>query len=108
MIICINDLFTAKQHLVFRQYNIVIPKEGITYNVRDIFRTQRGMAVLLKEIINPNIPMIIGQNPEDTLNAEPNWALWRFCDLEGRPINEEEFFNNFKEHKREINVSEIS
>lgn len=105
MIICVNDLFTTEQHQVFQQYNIITPKEGVTYTIRDVFRTQRGLAVLLEEIKNPMIPMIIGENPEDTLNAEPNWGIWRFGDLQNRPLNEDEVLENFKKRKRETNIS---
>lgn len=76
--ICTNDLFTSDQWAVFNKFNIVVPKEGVSYTIRETLNTQRGKAYLLNEIVNPKIPNETPDPEGSDFYYEPSFAFWRF------------------------------
>lgn len=92
-IVCINAKFTPKQLELFRYYDIKIPETEVVYSIRDLIRTFNGSGILLKQIVNPEIPMKPG------FYFEPNWALWRFTTLLGESLTISDILESLKSEK---------
>lgn len=76
--ICVNDLFTIDQCILFEKYNIITPREGGKYSIRETINTKRGKAYLLNEIRNPKIPNETPDAEGTDFYYEPSFAVWRF------------------------------
>lgn len=64
---CINDQFDPEIAKLFQ----TLPKEGVTYTVRDAFKTRNGPAYHLQEIHNPKVEL-------DGFFFEPSFHQDRF------------------------------
>ena len=51
-VLCVNDEFIDLDTNPFKKDNIVLPKEGIVYTVRDIYTNRLGTGIRVSEIIN--------------------------------------------------------
>lgn len=80
--ICINDIFSEEQWKIFNEFNIIVPKKGQEYSVREVLKTRNGEALLLNEIVNPLIPNGFTDPEGTTFYFEPSWATWRFIEKE--------------------------
>jgi hypothetical protein len=75
-ILCINDSFKERVYYI---NNIVLPIEGKIYSLREIVTNRNGKkGILLNEIYNST----------KIKDVEVNFAMERFTDLMGNPINE--------------------
>lgn len=99
-VICINDIFPEEYEILYKQFNVITPKEGKLYTFRKIIKTLNGTGVLLNELLNPDVPIIhpIGKA---TGMAEPSWSIKRFVNLDQSEITEEEIREAIRQNKQE-------
>ena len=88
-VICINDRFSPEWELYFQIHGIVKPVANKVYGIREIVPNTKGeKGLLLVEIVNKPTPRI---SPLTGMRGvvEQNWAVSRFTDLQGAPLNKE-------------------
>ncbi len=72
-VVCINDNF----HPETVKRIFYLPKKDMKYHIRDIFPSQRGIAVHLKEIKNKPIPNDLISD----VMFEPSFSSHRFVEI---------------------------
>lgn len=71
-IVCMDDVFVFDHHAPKEYREMITPKRGIEYTIRDLVDTGYGLGVRLVEIVNKRVRHDIGGN------QEPVFMLTRF------------------------------
>lgn len=103
-VIFINDKFSPTWETYFSRYNIKKPILNSLYTIRQIVNHTKGeKGLLLNELWNNETPKISPLSGEKGF-GEQDWAVSRFSDLRGFPLNEEELRELQRElkHKEEL------
>lgn len=104
-VICINDKFADEWNLYFTTHGIVKPVANKVYGIREIVPNTKGeKGLLLMEIVNKPTPRISPWTGMTGI-AEQNWAVSRFTDLQGTPLDKETISEIIK---NPVNVWEYS
>lgn len=99
-VICINDKFAPEWQVYFEKHNIITPREGVIYTIREIVHFLKGeKGVLLNEIVNPKTPMT---SPTTGMKGtgEQSWAISRFTYLNNEPLKQ-------TNHEKKTNIQVV-
>lgn len=87
-IICCNDKFSSELLILYSKYNVITPKKGNFYTIREIVNFVKGeKGLLLNEIVNDPIPTINSLGFK--ANMETAWAISRFTTLNNETLTNE-------------------